>query len=403
MPYDPLDWLDAELVRLTRDHLLRRATVRAGGQGATIEIDGQQMVNFGSNDYLGLAADPRVAAAAGQGIAQQGWGSGASPLITGRTESQAELERELAAFERTESALVFPSGFAANVGAVTSLAGRGDVIFSDAKNHASLVDGCRLSRAEVQVYAHADVDHLRQLLSAAAGYRRRLIVSDTLFSMDGDLAPLPDLVQLAADHRAMLLVDEAHATGVFGTNGQGVCEHFQLEAAVPVRVGTLSKALGSIGGFVVGQQRLIDWLFNRARPQVFSTALPAACHRAGVAAVHLVRAEPLRRRQLLQRAAALREALRGQGWSVGRSASQIIPLEIGDPQRTMDLAGRLRQRGLLVPGIRPPTVPVGQSLLRISLSYLHQDADCECLLTALRELRSRLRTETRRHRGRVGD
>jgi 8-amino-7-oxononanoate synthase len=297
------------------------------------------------------------------------------------------LERELGDFEGTEAALVFPSGFAANLGTLSSLAGRDDVIFSDAQNHASLIDGCRLSRADVHVYAHADVSHLRQLLSHATHYRRRLIVTDTLFSMGGDLAPLPELVDLAQRHDAMLVVDEAHATGVFGVRGRGICESLGVEELVPVRIGTLSKALGSIGGFVAGQRRLIDWLFNRARPQVFSTALPAACHQAAIAALRIVRGEPERRHVLLEHAQELRETLRDQGWSLGHSTSQIVPIVIGDARHTMELAGRLRQQGLLVPGIRPPTVPTGQSLLRISLSSAHSSDDRQRLLSALSELR----------------
>jgi 8-amino-7-oxononanoate synthase len=387
MTYDPLAWLDEPLRQLSDDHLLRRATTRSGPQGARIEIDGWPLINFGSNDYLGLASDSRLAAAAHEAIATHGWGSGASPLVTGRTQSQAELERALAAFEQTEAALVFPSGFAANVGALTSLADRGDAIFSDAENHASLVDGCRLSRADVHIYRHADVTHLRQLLSQAAGYRRRLIVTDTLFSMSGDLAPLTELVELALRSQAILVVDEAHATGVYGESGRGVCELYSVDDVVPVRIGTLSKSLGSLGGFVAGSQRLIDWLFNRARPQIYSTALPAACHRAAMAALQIVRDEPWRRTALLSDARQLRQALLSQGWSLGGSVSQIVPVVIGQPERTMELAEQLRERGLLVPGIRPPTVGSGQSRLRISLSSAHQPSDRQLLLSALGELR----------------
>jgi 8-amino-7-oxononanoate synthase len=383
MTHDPLDWLDAELEQLSLDHLRRRATSRAGRQGATIEIDGQRLINFGSNDYLSLAADPRLAAAATEAIVNQGFGSGASPLVTGRTASQAELEQALADFEQTEAALVFPSGFAANVGVITSLAGRGDLVLSDARNHASLIDACRLSRADVRVYPHANVAHVNQWLANATNYRRRFLVTDTLFSMDGDLAPLPDLVELAARHRAILIVDEAHATGVFGANGRGVCEALQLEPSVPVRIGTLSKALGSVGGFVAGQRRLVEWLFNRARPLVFSTALPAACHQATLAALRIVRDEPQRRAELLWHAERLRAALSERGWDVGGSASQIIPIVLGDPQRAMTMADRLREHGLMVPPIRPPTVPVGQSLLRVSLSYAHTQNDQDRLLAAL--------------------
>jgi 8-amino-7-oxononanoate synthase len=383
MAFDPLDWLQPQLDQLARDHLRRYATMRRGPQGAVIEIDGRRLINFGSNDYLGLAADGRLAAAAMEAVARQGFGSGASPLVTGRSESQADLEQALADFEQTEAALVFPSGFAANVGTVTALAERGDVVFSDAKNHASLIDACRLSRADVQVYRHADAGHLRQLLGTAANYRRRFIVSDTIFSMDGDPAPLVELVELAERFHAVLIVDEAHATGVFGAGGRGLCEALHVEHSVAVRIGTLSKALGSVGGFVAGQRRLIDWLMNRARPFVFSTALPAACHQASLAALQRVREQPARGAELLRRAQRWRAALAERGWNTGQSASQIIPIVVGDPQRTMALAERIRAHGLLVPGIRPPTVPDGESLLRVSVSLAHQEEHGERLLEAL--------------------
>jgi 8-amino-7-oxononanoate synthase len=383
MSNDPLSWLDDELSNLDANHLRRQLVTHAGPQGATIVLDGQTLVNFGANDYLGLAADPRLAAAAARAAQQEGWGAGASPLVTGHSASHAELEKKLAEFEGTEAALVFSSGFAANLGTVVSLVERGDAIFADAKNHASLIDGCRLSRADVNIYRHCDVDHLRDLLKNASGYRRRLIVTDSLFSMDGDFAPLVQLTELAEQHDTMLMIDEAHATGVFGQHGRGVAEMLGVESGVHIRIGTLSKALGSIGGFAVGRRSLIDWLLNRARSYVFSTAFPPAIAAAAVAALEIVRAEPQRRQELLSRAAAVREQLAAQGWSVGQSASQIIPIYLGEPNRTMKIAHHLRARGLLVPGIRPPTVPIGESLLRISLSWSHSTGMLDQLLAVL--------------------
>jgi 8-amino-7-oxononanoate synthase len=260
---------------------------------------------------------------------------------------------------------------------------KGDRVFSDAKNHASIIDGCRLSGAHVHIYQHADAAHLETLLQQSPPARRTLIVTDGLFSMDGDLAPLPALVELAGRHQAMLMVDEAHATGVFGAQGRGVCEHFQLEAQVPIRVGTLSKALGSLGGFVVGSQRLVQWLSNRARTYVFSTAAPEALVAAGHRALELALAEPQRRTAVLTASAALRERLRQQGWTIPSAAiSQIIPVILGDPQRTMQCVSRLQEQGLFVPGIRPPSVPAGQSLLRISVSAAHTPAMIEELVDA---------------------
>jgi 8-amino-7-oxononanoate synthase len=387
---DPLAWIDDELVGLERAGLRRRLAERGGPQAATVSLDGRELVNFGSNDYLGLAADPRLAAAAHAAIEREGWGSGASPLVSGRATSHAELERRLAEFEGTEAALVFPSGFAANAGTIPALTDDGDAVFADAKNHASLIDGCRLSRAQRFVYPHADCDALEQLLRDAGHFRRRLIATDTLFSMDGDLAPIDRIADLAAEHNAMVMVDEAHATGVFGAQGRGVVESVSdatgrtdLDELIHIRVGTLSKALGSGGGFVAGRQSLVDWLANRARSYVFSTAQPVATSAAALAALDIVEHHAEPRRLLRQRADRLRERLVELGWNTGRSASQVIPIYVGRPEPTMQLADRLRKAGFFVPGIRPPSVPPGESLLRLSLCANHADAMVEGLLEAL--------------------
>jgi 8-amino-7-oxononanoate synthase len=397
--HDPLAWIDEELAGLEQAGLRRTLAVRGGAQTAGVVLDDRELVNFGSNDYLGLAADERLAAAARMAMEREGWGSGASPLVSGRAASHAELERRLAAFEGTEAALVFPSGFAANAGVIPALVDEPDAVFGDAKNHASLIDGCRLSKAARFVYPHGDCDVLERMLREGDRFRRRLIVSDTLFSMDGDLAPLARLAELAEQYDAMLLVDEAHATGVFGKKGRGVVEHFSrspspsetpptdLHDRVHIRVGTLSKALGTGGGFVCGRKSLIEWLANRARTYVFSTAQPAATSAAGIAALDIVEYEPERRRQLLVAAAQLRARLREQGWKTGRGESQIIPIFVGDADRTMQLAGRLREAGFFVPGIRPPSVPEGESLLRLSLCYHHTPAMVDALLAALARLK----------------
>jgi 8-amino-7-oxononanoate synthase len=391
-PKDPLEWIDAELDSLDRTGLRRRLAERHGAQSARVEIHGRELVNFGSNDYLGLASDERLAAAARAAIDREGWGSGASPLVSGRGSSHAELERRLAEFEGTEAALVFPSGFAANAGVIPALVDEGDAVFGDAKNHASLIDGCRLSKATRFVYPHCDCDALEAMLRDAGRFRRRLIVTDTLFSMDGDLAPLVQLAELAQEYSAMLMVDEAHATGVFGEHGRGVIEYLasggaDLHDTVHVRIGTLSKALGTGGGFVCGRQSLIDWLANRARPYVFSTAQPGATSAAAIAALAVVRQEPERRTELLARAAELRLRLADQGWDTGWSESQIIPLLVGDPKLTMRFAEQLREAGFFVPGIRPPSVPEGESLLRLSLCYHHTPEMVDGLVNELERLR----------------
>jgi 8-amino-7-oxononanoate synthase len=385
----PLDWIDAALDALERQGLRRRRPERAQSQGAQVLIDGQELVNFGSNDYLGLAADPRLAEAVREAAAREGWGSGASPLLGGHGESHRRLETRLAEFEGTEAALVFSSGFAANCGTVAALIGPGDVVYCDRKNHASLLDGCRLSRADFRVYPHNDFGRLDRMLARPSEHRRRLIVTDGLFSMDGDLAPLDELVDVAERHGAMLLVDEAHATGVFGPRGRGVAEHLDVDDRVPVRIGTLSKALGCAGGFVAGSRRLVEWLVNRARPYVFSTAMPSAAAAAAVAALETVETEPERREGLLGRAAALRDALKQRGWNTGRSASQIIPIVVGQPERAVELSRHLRDRGLYVPAVRPPTVPEGEACLRVSLTSAHTPEMVERLVTALGELAGR--------------
>jgi len=384
--HNPLDWIDRQLAALDEQGLRRWLRTRGGRQAAGIVLDGREMLNFGSNDYLNLASDPRLAEAVVRCVRQQGWGSGASPLITGHSEMHLRLERRLGEFEGTEAALLFSTGFAANAGTIAALVGPGDLVLADRKNHASLLDGCRLSRADVRVYPHADWRRLDELLAAAKQHGRRLIVTDSLFSMDGDLAPLPELAGVAERRSAMLMIDEAHATGVFGRRGRGAAEHFNVEDSVHVRVGTLSKALGCIGGFVAGSRSLIDWLVNRARPLVFSTAAPAAAAAAVLAALEIVRDEPQRRQKLLGRAEQLRHELIAQGWNIGNSASQIIPIVVGDPGRAVALGDALRDRGLFVPAIRPPTVPQGEACLRISLTAGHTEEMIAALVRALREL-----------------
>jgi 8-amino-7-oxononanoate synthase len=380
----PLDWLDDALADLDRRGLRRELRVRTTSQrGDRIEIDAQSLVNFGSNDYLGLAGDPRIAAAARSAIESQGWGAGASPLVTGYTSLHAHLERELAAFESAEAALLFPSGYAANIGAITSLVGKGDAIYSDELNHASIIDGCRLSGAAIHVYPHRDVQKLGELLCHGSPVGRRLVVTESLFSMGGDVAPLAALTQLAREFNTMLLVDEAHATGLFGERGRGLCDQAGVAQHVSARVGTLSKALASVGGFVAGSQRLINWLKNRARPYVFSTATPPAAAAAASAALKIVRTEPERRETVHKLAGRLRQRLAEADIACPASNSQIVSIVVGDSERAMAISAELRRRGFLVPAIRPPSVPEGQSLLRISLTYLHTEQQIGDLVAAL--------------------
>jgi 8-amino-7-oxononanoate synthase len=368
---DPLDWIDDQLVQLDEQHIRRYLVDRGDRQDIRVTINGRPLLNFAANDYLGFAADQRLAAAAQSAVEQFGWGGGASPLITGHTLLHRELEQSLAQFEHAESALLFPTGYAANMGTIDALVGTGDHVFSDAKNHASIIDGCRLSGANVYIYPHGDTLDLRRQLEATTRSGKRLIVTDGLFSMDGDVAPLAQLAALADAFNAMLMVDEAHATGVLGERGRGSCELCDVEQRVSIRVGTLSKALGTLGGFVVGNRALIDWLVNRSRPYIFSTAAPPAVAAAGLAALKIVQQEPQRREKLAQLSDHLRARLQAAQFYTGTSTTQIVPVILGDPQRTMQISQQLRDHGLIVPGIRPPSVPAGESLLRISLSAAH--------------------------------
>ncbi|TWU00722.1 8-amino-7-oxononanoate synthase 2 [Botrimarina colliarenosi] len=375
-----LNWLDGALEGLQRAGLRRERRVGSGLPAGAID--------FGSNDYLGLAGDPRLAEAAAA-AGRSGWGAGASPVVSGRSALHAELERRLAEFEGAEGAILFPSGFAAGAGVIPALVDEGDAVYADAKNHASLIDGCRLTRAERRVYPHNAAAALRAMLEADAGrFRRRLIVTDGLFSMDGDFAPLAGLGELAAAHDAMLVVDEAHATGVWGPSGRGSVEAAAqrapaLESQVAVRIGTLSKALGSAGGFVTGSAALIDWLHNRARSYVFSTAAPPAVAAAAIASLEIVRTEPERRERVRRNAERLRGLLGDAGWNTGQSTSQIVPIVVGAPERAVALAAELARRGFYVPAIRPPSVPAGESLLRVSVSARHGADDLRQLVEAL--------------------
>jgi 8-amino-7-oxononanoate synthase len=383
----PLSWITDELTALRAGDLLRNLPAPLGVQGPVVEHRGQRLINFASNDYLGLAADERLVAAATEACRAEGVGRGAAPLVCGRAHAHIALEERLADFEGAEAALLFPSGFAANAGTIPALVDRGDAIFADAKNHASLIDGCRLARADTHIYPHRDVDELATLLRNHGSVRRKLIVTDTLFSMDGDLAPLAEIGALAAQHGAMLLLDEAHATGVFGAQGRGLAEACDLEriagADSLIRIGTLSKALGAAGGFVVGSRDLVQWLANRARSYVFSTAQPAATSAAALVALDIAASEPWRRTQLLATAERVRTQLREQGWELGPTASQIVPILVGSPARALELAARLREAGYWVPAIRPPSVPPGESLLRLSLTAGHTPEMIDGLLAAL--------------------
>jgi glycine C-acetyltransferase/8-amino-7-oxononanoate synthase len=362
------------LDELRASGLHRRLRLIEGAQGPRVVLDGQSVLLLCSNNYLGLADHPQVREVAAAAAIRWGAGAGASRLISGNMAPHQRLEERLAAFKGYEAGLLFGSGYLANIGAISALAGRGSVVFSDELNHASIVDGCRLARAETFVYRHTDVEHLAWGLRKGGG-RGSLIVSDGVFSMDGDVAPLEQLVRLAREYGCRLLIDEAHATGALGPGGRGSVAAAGLSGEVDLVVGTLGKALGSYGAYVCASAELRDFLLNTARPFIFSTALPPPVLAAALAALELLEAEPQRVRRLRSNAAALRDGLRAEGLNAGGGTSQIVPLEVGEADATMALCERLLERGVFAQGIRPPTVPPGSSRLRFSVMATHEPTE----------------------------
>ena len=376
-----------ELQALRSASLYRRLRRVENDQGPTLILDGREVINFSSNNYLGIANHPALAEAAKRAIDQYGCGSGASRLISGNMALHEELENRLAKFKGTEAALVFNSGFQANTGILSALTGETDAILSDALNHASIIDGCRLSRANTFVYAHCDLNGLETVLKQAAGARRRLIVTETIFSMDGDEAPLAAIVELAEKYDAWVMVDEAHATGIFGASGAGVVAKLGLGDRVLVQMGTLGKALGGFGAYVAGSRALRELLINRCRSFIFTTALPPAIMATAIAAIDLVEREPERREALWDNCRQLADGLRKIGFSLGENQSPILPLIIGDAKNCMRLSEQLLERGVFAQGIRPPTVPAGTSRLRITLMATHTREHLEKALAAFEELK----------------
>ncbi len=366
--------LRIELADLEARALLRRRRRVDGTQGPRIELDGRRVLCLSSNNYLGLADDPRLIEAAGAALLAQGASGASSPLISGHMAAHAELEELAAEWLGSEAAVVFGSGYHANIGTIGALTGPNDAVFSDVLNHASLIDGCRLSRATVRIFRHRDVDHLDELLRATPA-RRRLIVTDSIFSMDGDAAPLDEIVELAERNGAHVMIDEAHAVGVFGDDGSGLANALGLGARIAIRMGTLGKGLGSYGAFVAGSRALIDVLVNRARAYVFSTALPPAVVAAATAAIGIARAERERRARLWANARALHGALRAAGLRVEPLSSPIVPLILGSAERALAVSARMLEAGVFSPAIRPPTVPEGTARIRLTPLATHSSEE----------------------------
>lgn len=388
----PAAELAHELDELASRHLRRFRRTIGSVQGPEVELDGRRVLCLCSNNYLGLAGDARLIEASIAALRESGAGSGASPLISGHIAPHAALEREIADWLGCEAALLFGSGYHANIGVLAALLRAGDEVLSDELNHASLIDGCRLSRAEIRIFRHRDVDDLARQLARPSRARRRLIVSDSVFSMDGDLAAVREMAELAERHGAWLMLDEAHAVGVFGDDGAGLAAALGAGARVTVRMGTLGKALGGYGAFVAGSRELIDVLVNRARAYVYSTALPPAVVGAARAAVAIARSEPERRAALWRNARRLHERLAGAGIAMQPLESPIVPLMVGDAAHALRVAERALENGVLAPAIRPPTVPPGTARLRLTPLATHTeeqiDRAADVLIRAVEESRT---------------
>ncbi len=370
--------------------LLRDLRVVGSAADRWVDIGGRRTLLLCSNNYLGLATHPQLIAAAAEAAALWGVGAGGSRLISGSLALHQELEHELTDWKRTEDAVLFNSGYHANVGTIAALVGEGDAVFSDALNHASIIDGCRLSRARVVVYPHKDVDALAKELARTPA-RHRLIVTDSIFSMDGDAAPLREICTVAKRYDAWVMVDEAHATGVLGPTGAGLVEELDLHGSVDIQMGTLGKALGCFGAYVAGKRSVVQLLVNRARSFVYTTALPPPVVGAALAAVRMVRTQPQLRAQLHANAKFFHRALQNRGIPVSGEPSHILPVLLKDPTRTMQVSTRLLEAGVWVQGIRPPTVPEGTSRLRVTVMATHTPEDlqfaCEAFVKVFTEER----------------
>jgi glycine C-acetyltransferase len=381
-----MQFLTSELLSIEQKGLKRALRCAEGAQGRAITIDGKQVLNFCSNNYLGLAGDERLKQAAIRCLEEEGFGAGASRLVCGNMTAHRRLEKRLAEFKGTDDCLVFSTGYMANVGIISSVCGRGDLILADKLNHASIIDGIRLSGAAFQRYPHLDMAALERLLKESGIYRKKLIITDSVFSMDGDVAPLERIVALAKQYQAMVMVDEAHAFGVLGKNGKGAVEHFGLEGQIDIQMGTLSKAAGAFGAYCCGSQELIQYLINRARSFIYTTGMPPAVAAAARAAVDIIEGEPRRREYLNNAAEQLRGELRQAGFDTGNSETPIIPVIVGDPAVAVEFSRRLFEKGIFVQAIRPPTVPQNTARLRVTVMATHTREDLDLLLEQVRDV-----------------
>jgi glycine C-acetyltransferase len=390
MRKDPLRYLDHVLNDLREQGVYGRWRVLQDAQQARATFDGRSVVNLSSNNYLGLTTHPRLRQRALEAVERYGVGSGSVRGIAGTLDLHVELERRLADFKKTEAALVFQSGFTANAGTVAAILGRDDVVVSDELNHASIVDGCRLSRATIRVFPHKNIEAAAAILEALPRGQRKLLITDGVFSMDGDLGPLPALADLAERVDAIMMVDDAHASGVFGQNGRGTVDHFGLHGRVDVQVGTLSKALGVVGGYVAGSRALIDVLVHRARPFLFSTSHPPAVAAACLAALDVLEEEPGLIDRLWENTRFFKAGLRAAGFNTGLSESPITPVIVGGAHLAMQLADRLFAAGVLAQGVGFPIVPRGLARVRTIVTATHTREDLEFALDRFEQVGAEL-------------
>ena len=390
MRQDPLGFLTTELNALREQGLYRRLRVLDGAQTAHASVDHRSVVNLSSNNYLGLTTHPKLRERAIDATRRLGVGSGSVRSIAGTMDIHMELERKLAAFKHTEAAVVFQSGFSANAGTVSSLLDRDDVIVSDELNHASIIDGARLSRATIKVFPHRDVDAARRILEALPRTQRTLIITDGVFSMDGDLGALPGLCDLADEFSCIMMVDDAHASGVFGKQGRGTVDHFGLHGRVDVQVGTLSKAVGALGGYVAGSRALVEFLYHRARPFLFSTSHPPGVAAACLAAIEVLETEPALIERLWENTRFFKAGLGALGFDTGVSESPITPVIVGEGALAMTLSDRLFEEGVFAQGIGFPTVARGKARVRTIVTATHSQEDLQFALDCFKKVGTEL-------------
>lgn len=383
---DKLNFIDEELDELKETGLLIAIRTIESPQGAWITVDGKKVLNLCSNNYLGFANDPKLKSASQKAVEKYGVGPAAVRTIAGTTTLHKELERKLASFKGVESALSFQSGFCANLAVIPAIVAEGDVVFSDELNHASIIDGCRLSKAKVVRYAHCNTEDLTAKISAERNVRRRLIITDGVFSMEGDIAPLPEIADIAEKYGAITMVDDAHGEGVLGKGGRGIVDHFNLHGKIDIEVGTMSKAFGVVGGYIAGTKRLSDYLAQKGRPFLFSSAVTSADVAACIAAVDALAASDTLVKQLWDNTSFFQEKMRKIGFNLGRTKTPITPVMIGDAKTAKEFSRRLFEAGIFAQSIGYPTVPAGKARIRVMLSAAHTKEDLNWAAENFREI-----------------